>query len=279
MDTDNLNRFKKVINTVIILAIMVMFLVTRLYGTIAIVIYLVYLLYKVLPSIYMIIGRNRYSVINSDAGFKWFEKAYNTNRLSVTNQVFYAYLLLKHENLIYSEIILENLIKQDIPNRDEAIVFLNYSLVLWKKGDNEKSLQYAESAYKIIRNTVIYGTLGYLINDFCSVEKALKFNEEAYSFNSSDFVISDNYALALLNSNDNDIAEQILIRVTSSGPKFPEPYYNLGCLYLKKKMYSEAKTCFEKALVQEYNYLSSLKKELVKIKLQESILLQGNFLE
>ncbi len=155
-------------------------------------------------------------------------------------------------------------------NKDEEILAKsNKALVLWKIGKLQAALETMQRMYKETKNSSLYGTYGFLLNQGDNKERALKFNMEAYDFDSKNPVIMENAAEAYLNNGRLNRAEEIFKDILAKGYNFSEPYYYYGTLLIIREKYEEAQENFKKALNSEIPFLSELTPEKIQAKINE----------
>ena len=215
-----------------------------------------------------IVAQGKFNSGETQAAFKWFGKAYATGTLNPVKALFYAYLLLRDGQLEKSEKIIDEISKKHkntLSKNDELNIALNKTLIKWKKGDLKGAIEDAEKLYASgIKNTALYGVLGYWYILDGRVDKALEINEEAYEYNSSDQIITDNLAQNYFLVGNTEKAEEMYKDLLEKNPDFIEPYYNYGII-LKSKGDSEgARLHFEKALEQKEKFLSTVTHAQIK---------------
>jgi len=238
-------------------------------GAAVFLIYLAGLAYYNRPLIYSMIGSRNYMLGKTGEALKWFKKAHETKRAGARISVSYAYILLKNGDLAASEDILRQVINSSPRAEDVPYIKSILALVLWKKGELDNAVDMLEEVIKTYKTTSVYGSLGYLLILQGDLEKALKFNLEAYDYNSSDKIIQDNLAQNYYLLGMYDKAEEIYKPLLESNPSFPEPYYNYGLLLEKTGETGRALEFIKKALDYKFTYLSSITREEVESKIRE----------
>ena len=101
------------------------------------------------------------------------------------------------------------------------------------------------------------------------MDKALKFNQEAYEYNDSNSIIMDNLGQAYYLNGDYSKAAEIYEKLMAANPTFPEAYYNYGLVLLAMGKKEEALEMMKKALNYDFTYLSTVTKENVEEKIRE----------
>lgn len=199
---------------------------------------------------------------------EWLEKAYATGGAKTEIVNTYAYLLLKSGDLDKSvKLFSELLSTPNLPEKQRLQIKSSYALALWKKGDLDSAIKMLEDVITNYKTTNIYGSLGYLYILKGDLEKALKFNLEAYDYNRTANVILDNLGQTYCLMGDYAKSEEIYNTLIASNPTFPEAYYDYALLLEKLGRKEEAVQNIEKALQYKTSYLSDLTKEQIEEKL------------
>jgi tetratricopeptide (TPR) repeat protein len=229
--------------------IIVMLMMNKWLGVAALLVYIAVLLYASRPAVFTLIGTRKYAKGNTEQAITWFKRAYATGRASVRTAVSYAYILLKHKDLQKSEEILQKLIKDNKNSPQLPYIKTIMALVLWKKGMLDEAASMQEEVIQIYKTTSVYGSLGYLLILKGDLEKALKFNLEAYEYNSSDNIINDNLGQNYLLLGMYDKAMEIYEPLLAKAPTFPEPYYNYALVLDKMGNREKALETMKKLLI------------------------------
>jgi tetratricopeptide (TPR) repeat protein len=252
-----------------LIIIIVCFIYNTLLGILSIVLFIAYLFYNSRANIYMFIGNSHFNKGDREKAKKWTEKAFKTEPKQVGLGIAYGYLLIKMGEIDEADAVLSNLSQKDIRREDEMSLKLNKSIVLWKQGKQEESIELASELHSKFKNSILYGTLGYyyvLNGDF---EKALQFNEEAYEYNDTNTAILDNLGFTYYKLQEYEKAFEIYEKLMTLNPKFPEAYYNFGLLYEHRGEMQQAHEYFKKSLDYKESLVSHLSKEEVIAKINE----------
>jgi tetratricopeptide (TPR) repeat protein len=102
-------------------------------------------------------------------------------------------------------------------------------------------------------------------------QNALRFNQEAYVYNSDDLVIADNYAESLALCGKIDEAKTIYEKILYKEPHFPEAYYGYGLLLYENGEREKGIDLIRQYLDKRFSYLSVKTKEEVESLLSEKI--------
>lgn len=231
---------------------------------IGIIIYVGVLLYTSRASIFNIMGAKSYSQGDMSKAIMWFERIYMLKNPPVRPCVSYAYIVLKNGDTSKAEEILQSLLKNNSLSPDVPYIKSIMALVLWKKGNIDEAVSILENVIESYTTTSIYESLGYMLIEQGDLEKALKFNLEAYEYNSNDKVIRDNLAQTYYLLGDYDKSNEIYEQLINSSPTFPEAYYNYGLLLEKLGDKDKAVAMMKKALTFKFTSLSTVSKEKIE---------------
>ncbi|MDO5377578.1 MAG: tetratricopeptide repeat protein [Clostridia bacterium] len=81
-----------------------------------------------------------------------------------------------------------------ITAKDKTDIHVNYAVILWKKGHLDRALEILEDEFRHVKNGNMYSIIGYLKIEKGDAQEALRFNEEALSYDETDPVFLDNLA-------------------------------------------------------------------------------------
>ena len=194
---------------------------------------------------------------------KKLEKAQKIGKLSIGNKMLLGYIYLREGKLEKARVTLAEASmmngKKPVKNKIRAM----RALVMWKEGYIKDAIESLESLIADFKNTAVYQDLGLLYVLDKDKEKALKFNLEAYDFNSDDMIIMDNLAEAYALCGMMEEAEKLYEKLLEMEPHFPEAYYGYGVLLCKKGEKEKGIKYMEMALDKRFSYLSVLQKEEV----------------
>ena len=265
----------KIINFIVkfvipVILIIILFSYNGLLGLAALLLAIAFLLYKGRSSLFAYIGNLKYSKGSLEEAINWFAKAYGTGKARPSTTSSYAYLLLKNGKLDESETILNKLISSHPDKDSEMLAKSNLALALWKKGCLDEAISLLEAVINDYKTSTIYGSLGYLLILKGDLEKALQFNLEAHEYNDSNTVILDNLGQIFHLTGQYEKSAEIFEKLLSKNPSFPEAYYNYGLLLLDVNQTEKAVEMMEKALDYKLSFLSTIKKEDIEQKLEET---------
>ena len=231
---------------------------------------LAYLLFSIRAGIFRFIGSIQYSKKDFEKAVIWFKRAYENGKSKPRSAIQYAYLLLKSGNIDESERIFKSLIDSQLQTDDLMFARSNLALVLWKKGDLDGAVNMLEDIFSSFKTSTIYGSLGYLLILEGDMQKALKFNLEAYEYNSKNPVILDNLGQTYYLAGDYEKAVEIYKKLMSLNPTFPEAYFNYGLVLVKKGEAKDALLNMQKALNYKLSFLSTITREEIESKIEET---------
>jgi len=194
-----------------------------------------------------------------------FRKAEKTGKMAVTNQINFAYTLLKSGFLDEARTTYNFASLSKKAKKDEKIVIKSQlALVEWKSGNLKVATEMLEEVFKTYKNSLIYQSLGLMYLLGPSKEKALEFCLEAYDYNSDDNVIVDNLAEAYILNGETEKAEALYEELMERKPAFPDAYFGYGMLLLNKGEKERALSLFDTALHKPFSFLSPITKEKVQ---------------
>ena len=207
-----------------------------------------------------IYGKTRYSQRRYPEAMKIFKFADKIGNLNANNKMLLGYVCLRCGELDNARKHLRFCSTMTRPGTAERYQVNNLlALVSWKEGNLDDAIEVLEDIVKNgYKNTVIYQNLGIFYNLSNDKEKALKFNLEAYEYNSDDDIICDNLADAYASSGDYQKAAEIYKNLIEKDPepRFPEAYYGYGETLIKLGNKDEGLKLIEKALTKPFSYLS-----------------------
>ena len=239
-------------------------------GLTALLVYVIVLLYISRALIFTMIGSRNYSLGKTEKALEWFSKAHYSNKAGVRHSVSYAYILLKNADLVKAEEILQKLLLDYPTSQDAPYIKSILALALWKKGNLDASAAMLEEVIATYKTTSMYGSLGYLLILKGDLENALQFNQEAHEYNTTDKIILDNLGQNYYLLGMYEKAKEIYEPLVEKAPTFPEPYYNYGLLLEKLGEPETALAMMKKALNYKFSFLSSISREEVELKIQET---------
>lgn len=252
-----------------VIALVILFAINFILGLAGLLVYLAYIVFIWRVPFYSYIGGIKYSTGNLDDAVKWFGRAFATGRAKPATVTSYAYLLLKSGRLAEAENILNNLISSRPGKDNEMYAKSNLALVLWKKDMLDEAIALMEEIIVDYKSSTVYGSLGYFLILKGDLEKALKFNLEAYEYNDSNTVIQDNLGQVYHLTGQLEKSAEIYEKLMAKKPTFPEAYYNYGLVLLESGQPEKAAEMMEKALNYKLSFLSTIKKEDIEKKLEE----------
>lgn len=257
---------KKGINILLIIIFIIVGLnYNAVLGFALIIAIILYVIYRNLPMLFMMIGNKKYLSKNIEEAMPWYELSYKFNHNKPTVLINYAYILLKKGDIEKSESILKDVLRNKLNDKDKINVNLNLSLIFWKKGNVIEAINLLEALYnEDYKTTLLYQNLGfyYIING--NLDRALEFNKEAYNYNDSDTSILDNLAMNYYFMNDYDKAFEIYHKLIPMKPAFVTTYYYYGLALEKVGKYEEALESLKKTLNYRFSFLSSVSKDEVQ---------------
>lgn len=207
---------------------------------------------------------------NVQEAIDWLGKAYKTGSAKASVACTYGYMLLKYGNLEEAlSIFTQLLTSSKLSDEDRFNIQSNYALALWKKGQLDDAISLLEKVISKFKNTNNYGSLGYLYILKGDLDKALKFNLEAYDYNNTNGIILDNLGETYYLLDDLENANKIFTELMALNPKFPEAYYDYALVYEKMGNKEKCIEYLKKAMQYKPNFLSAITSEDIENKLKE----------
>ena len=137
-----------------------------------------------------------------------------------------------------------------------------YSLSLYRtdrfkdaKKALKRSISLINDTNKQERLSWLYCRMGHIYEDSGDFRKAVEWFEKAHEINPNEATFLIYKGVKLLRLEKYDEAVEVLTKATKCKEGFiDEAFYNLGVAHLIQRNYSEAKSCFEKALEIDPKY-------------------------
>ncbi|WP_040949971.1 tetratricopeptide repeat protein [Gorillibacterium massiliense] len=189
------------------------------------------------------------------------EKAYKINPNRPNHQLNYGYLLLRASKLDQAEQVLEKLLNAQIAPDAKLQARINLASVYWLQNKHTEALSLLEEALKEVKNTLLYGNLGYFKILDGQLDEALALNLEAYEYNDNDLTILDNLAQNYYLLGRLEEAEEIYVKVIAKSPRYAESYYYYALTLQQLGKRDEAREQIAIALEKELPFIPSVKRE------------------
>jgi tetratricopeptide (TPR) repeat protein len=235
----------------------------------AIIFIIVYLTIINYPIILFYIGNHKLASDKIDEANKYFERACMCFYSPLKIKMSCCYFLLIQGELDKAEQIVESCLDKKLTDDDKLNLEINHSLITWKRNDLDKAIDILMNLYNNYKTTIIYLNLGYFLILKGDYDKALKFNLEAYEYNTSDGGILDNLAQNYYCMGNHDRAIELYEKLMENTPSFPTAYYHYALALIKKNRFEEALNNLNKALDCKFTFLSVIKKEDIEEKISE----------
>lgn len=225
---------------------------------------------KISATIYLIKANMAFQKGNVQEAIDLLGKAYKTGCAKASVVSTYGYMLLKYGKIEEAiKVFTEQFNSPKLTDADRYNIQSNYALALWKKGKIDEAITLLEKVITNFKNSNIYGSLGYLYNLKGDLDKALKFNLEAYDYNNSNGIILDNLGETYYLLGDFDNADKIFKELMAKDPKFPEAFYDYALVYEKLGNKEKCIEYLKKAMQYKPNFLSAITAEDIENKLKE----------
>lgn len=204
-----------------------------------------------------------------DKALRMLEKALKLSPKNGNMRGAYAWLLLKLGYTKEAEIQIDQALADT--SREELKYPLNMTkaMVLWKKGSLDQAVSLMEKVLENYKNSNAYATLGFLYLEKGDLDKALRFNLEAYDFNSTNAIILDNLGCTRLLRGEYEEAREVYKQLMKLKPRFPEAFYNYARVLACFGELDEAIYMCRTALSLEFWNTSTITREQVESTLKE----------
>ncbi|MFD2670284.1 tetratricopeptide repeat protein [Marinicrinis sediminis] len=217
---------------------------------------------------YALRGNVAYANGNVKAAQELLDKAARTGKADAKILNGYGYLLLTQGQVEAAEEWVLQALEKSESRQDQMNSKINLSLVLWLKGEQGRAILQLRELNKEMKNTIIYGNLGYFLVLRGYLEEALEYNLEAYTFNGESKTILDNLGQTYYLMGDMEKAQEIYRKLIPMKPTIAEPYYYYACTLEQLDETEEAILQLERALEYEVSLISSIQKSMIEQKLE-----------
>jgi tetratricopeptide (TPR) repeat protein len=251
-----------------VIAIILLFKLNTYAGIIGIVLYILSAVWFNRVAIYRLRGQIEYRKGNLQNAVNWFEKAMSIKNAPTDLKVSYGFILLKLGKLDEAGKILSDAVENSKTDDERNLAKSNLALVIWKKGHLDDAIAMLKEVISEYKTTAVYGSLGYMLIEKGDLDEALKFNLEAWEYNSENAIIQDNLAHLYHLRGDMDKAGEIFDKLIAKEPYFPEAYYDYGRFLEDSGRMDEAEKMYRKALSCVFSFNSTITKEQVQKSLE-----------
>ena len=246
---------------VIGLIVLLIFLKKATYANLLIGIYLIYTVTKNIQTIRANRGIKAYNAGDTEKAIEILNKVANKKNAKPYIKSSYGYILLREGRLEESEKYLKEVSKvENLDDRTKYNNILNYSILKWKQGNPKEGIELLESIKDKYTNSIFYEIYGYLSISTGDYEKSLEINKEAYDYNKTDDIITDNLAQSYYFLNEYDKAENLYKDIIND-VKFPEAFHYYGLIKWEKGQYKEAYNLLLQSASLKSSFLSNVSKE------------------
>lgn len=225
-----------------------------------------------MDGLYGLFGYYNQARRNNDEAIKWYKKADHTKMTNTQHRMAYGVLLLRSGEFEKSREVLGRVLVHGYHNpkkNTRLLCKMNLALAYWKLDDLDIALELCEEVYRKIRNTRLYGIMGYLLIENGDMERAEKVNLEAYEYDDEDPVIIDNLGQYYDIMGDKEKAEELYRKALKEKSNQVCTLYALGKLLVIKGENDEAREHFEMALKQDINPMTVVEKKDIEAALAE----------
>ncbi len=233
------------------------------------------LIFLVVKRANLVAGFAKTSYIKGDyeKALKIFKVANHVGNLSIPNKTLYAYIQLRCGLVEEAQTSIREVLSFTKPKSADRYQLKNLlALTYWKQNNLSEAIEEMEEIVADnYKPTQIYQNLGIYYNLSGDMEKAVKFNEEAYEYHSDDHIICDNLADAYARSGNYEKSAEIYADLVNRDPEpqFPEAYYGYGKVLIALREKEKGIEMIEKSLTKPFPYLSIRPKEEIEQLLKE----------
>jgi Flp pilus assembly protein TadD len=247
-----------------VVVMIIAFNIHVLLGITLILLLIGYTLYSSRSNYYALRGSGYFAKDDLKTALVYYKKAYECKSCSEKHQAGYAYLLLRTGELELAERILLELAQTSKSRENLLQIQCNLATLHWLRGKKQEGMALLEEVFVEYKNTLVYGNLGYFKVLYGDLDAALKFNLEAYAYNSDDTTIMDNLALSYYLLGQTQQAEEMYKKLMVKSPKYAEPYYYYALTLKRHGKTDEAHEQMELALMKKLSFISPITPEHIK---------------
>lgn len=246
---------------VIGLIILLIFLKQATYANLLIGLYLIYTVSKNIQTIRANRGIKAYNAGDTQKAIEILDKVANTKKAKPYIKSSYGYILLREGHLEKSERYIKDVFEtENLDDRTKYNNILNYSILKWKQGNPEEGIKLLESIKDKYTNSTFYEIYGYLSISTGNYERSLEINKEAYDYNKTDDIITDNLAQSYFFLKEYNKAEELYKDIIDN-VKFPEAFHYYGLIKWEKGDYKGAYNLLLQSASLKSSFLSNVSKE------------------
>ncbi len=238
-------------------------------GLLAIILFIVYLIYNARADLYAMRSNKKWSEGKIDEARLFAKKAFETKPLDPALAIRYGYSLIRFNDFEQAEAILTNVSEKKLGRESLMSLRLNKAILYWKQGREEESLDIALKLQEDYTNSILYGTLGYLLVIKGDLEKALSYNLEAYEYNDTNTAILDNIGLTYYKLAQYDKALEIYEKLIPLNPSFREAHFNYGLVLENNNQVELALEQYKIALTKKGSLVSHVPFESIEEKVKQ----------
>lgn len=232
----------KFITALLVGFIIFMAYTTNIYlGIVISVFFLLYGMYKYLPTIYRIKGKRAFAVADYKLAKELFGKMMKTGRATNDMKLEYSYILLRTGDVEEAEQVANNTLCGNVKPDFRGRAVIQRCMCYYKNGNFAEALADATELYDDgYRSITLYGLLGYFkILQSPTSEETYNFCREAYDYADDDRDICDNMLICHYNRGEYTEAKEISDSVLEKNPKFVEAWYHGAMLDEKLGNYTD----------------------------------------
>lgn len=217
---------------------------------------------KLIPASYAAKATKAYVEGDLKTAIAFYEKAAASGKAE--HKINYALMLMRDGAFRDAETVFNSIILDTATLANDKLKAKLYRCMLYEKTERlDDALEDAEEIFERIRNTAVYGILGYLRQKKGGAE--LDFCLEAYDYNADDRDICDNLTLAYIRSGDLEKAKELASEMRENFPTFLEGFYRSAVIANMMGDKEEAKEFLEETENCTRNLLTTISEEEIEL--------------
>lgn len=180
-------------------------------------------IYKLIPGIFAAKGNAAYSEGDTKKALEYYKKSIKLSGGRADKSA-YALMLMRLGEFREAEQVLNEVILYGGKANEKINAKILRCMVYEKTDRLSDAISDAEEIFSSVKNTMLYGMIGYLRQLKGGAE--LDFCLEAYDYNSDDRDICDNLAVAYIRTGELEKAAEITAELREKFPTFLEGFYH-----------------------------------------------------
>jgi len=228
-------------------------------GLVVLFAYLIYRYIDEKDKIYSYYGKRRYLEGKLTKATLLYEKAFKTKKAEPKVCISYCYSLILSKQLTKASEILSITKKMKDIDSIKSQIAICEALLLWKSENRLiKAIMDLERVPEEMKITSYYGVLGKMIIDSKNIQKAQKFNEDAYRYNNTNEHILENLLRIYCITEKYEKALKVIPKLLKYKPFTKDAFYYAKLAYEKNNDDKNAQKMLKKMNKCEASILTSI---------------------